>query len=110
MFFEFIRMSKKRSIQNNDLDTRTATVLTQLWSSTRVFKFKDGSTDGLRLFLRGRLVSVKLSTKISLLLIDYTVPECSLRLALVVACRVWRKIESICGAGTRPDAIFIYRS
>ncbi|KAL7916132.1 hypothetical protein GGI35DRAFT_21864 [Trichoderma velutinum] len=55
MYFESIRMSKKRSIQNNDLDSRIATILTQLWSSTRVFKFKDGSTDGLRLFLRGRL-------------------------------------------------------
>lgn len=55
MYFESIRMAKKRSIQNNDLDSRTATILTQLWSSTRVFKFKDGSTDGLRLFLRGRL-------------------------------------------------------
>jgi transcriptional regulatory protein LEU3 len=57
MFFEAIRISKKHSIQNNDLDARRAIILTQLWSSTRVFKFKDGSVDGLRLLLRGRLVS-----------------------------------------------------
>jgi transcriptional regulatory protein LEU3 len=56
MFFEVIRMTKKRSIQNNDLDARTAIILTQLWSSTRLFKFKDGSIDGLRVLLRGRLV------------------------------------------------------
>ncbi|KAF1817565.1 hypothetical protein P152DRAFT_454146 [Eremomyces bilateralis CBS 781.70] len=55
MFFEAIRISKKHSIQNNDLDGRTSIILTQLWSSTRVFKFKDGSIDGLRLLLRGRL-------------------------------------------------------
>ncbi|KAH8892217.1 hypothetical protein GQ53DRAFT_841049 [Thozetella sp. PMI_491] len=55
MFFEAIRLSKKHSIQNNDLGSRTAIILTQLWSSTRVFKFKDGSVDGLRLLLRGRL-------------------------------------------------------
>jgi hypothetical protein len=58
MLFEAIRMSKKRSIQNNDLDAKNATILTQLWSSVKVFKFKDGSVDGLRLLLRGRLVSL----------------------------------------------------
>jgi hypothetical protein len=57
MFFEAIRISKKHSIQNNDLDSRNASILTQLWSSGRIFKFKDKSTDGLRLLLRGRLVS-----------------------------------------------------
>lgn len=57
MFFEAIRMSKKRSIQNNDLDARTAVIFTQLWSSTRLFKFRDGEIDGLKLLLRGRLVS-----------------------------------------------------
>ncbi|KIW00368.1 uncharacterized protein PV09_08080 [Verruconis gallopava] len=54
-FFEAIRMSRKRSIQNNDLESRSATILTQLWSSAKLFKFKDGSVDGLRLLLRGRL-------------------------------------------------------
>ncbi|KAH8660473.1 hypothetical protein BX600DRAFT_514078 [Xylariales sp. PMI_506] len=55
MFFEAIRLLKKHSIQNNDLEIRLATILTQLWSSTRVFKFKDGTVDGLQLLLRGRL-------------------------------------------------------
>ena len=57
MFFNAIRMSKKRSVRNNDLHARNDNILTQLWSSSQVFKFKDGSVDGLRLLLRGRLVS-----------------------------------------------------
>lgn len=56
MFFEAIRLHRKRSIQNNDLDARSALILTQLWSSTQAFRFKDGSINGLRLLLRGRLV------------------------------------------------------
>ena len=58
MFFETISISKKRSIRSNDLDARNAIILTQLWSSTRLFQYKDGSVDGLRLLLRGRLVSL----------------------------------------------------
>jgi hypothetical protein len=56
MYFEAIRLSKKHSILNDDLDARNAIILTQLWSSTRAFHFSDGSVDGLRLLLRARLV------------------------------------------------------
>ena len=52
-----VEFAKKRILQNNDLDARTVTVVTQLWASTRAFKYKDGTVDGLRLLLRGRLVS-----------------------------------------------------
>ncbi|KAF7544936.1 hypothetical protein G7046_g9675 [Stylonectria norvegica] len=55
MYFEAIRISRKRSIQSNDLDARNCSILTQIWSSTRLFKYKDGSVNGLRLLLRGRL-------------------------------------------------------
>ena len=58
MFFEAIRISKKHSIRSNDLDARNAIILTQLWSFSRLFQYKDGSIDGLRLLLRGRLVSL----------------------------------------------------
>ena len=56
MFFEAIRLSKRRSVRIDDLDARNAIILTQLWSSTSIFQFKNGSVDGLRLLLRARLV------------------------------------------------------
>lgn len=59
MIFEAIRLAKRRSIRNDDLDAQNATVLTQLWSSNRLFMYKDGTRDGLRLLLRARLVSCK---------------------------------------------------
>ncbi|KAH8901824.1 hypothetical protein BR93DRAFT_932662 [Coniochaeta sp. PMI_546] len=55
MYFEAIRLSKMHSVLNDDLDARNAIILSQLWSSTRTFQFKDGSVDGLRLLLRARL-------------------------------------------------------
>ncbi|KAK5677191.1 hypothetical protein LTS10_010380 [Elasticomyces elasticus] len=55
MCFEAIRLSKKRSIQNTDLCARVATILTQLWSSTKAFRLRDGTVNGLRIFLRSRL-------------------------------------------------------
>lgn len=56
LYFGAIEISKKSSVRLNDLGARNASILTQLWSSTRLFQFKDGSVDGLRLLLRGRLV------------------------------------------------------
>lgn len=66
MFFEAIRLSNKRSVRTNDLDARNAIILTQLWSCPRLFKREDGSTDGLQLLLRGRLVSLLYITSMSL--------------------------------------------
>ena len=57
MFFLAIEISKKRSIENNDLDSINAKMLTQLWGSTKMFVQKDGSNSSLQLHLRGRLVS-----------------------------------------------------
>lgn len=59
MISEAIRISRKRSIRTNDLDSRNAIILTQLWSCPRVFQYKGGTVDGLRLLLRGRLVSIR---------------------------------------------------
>jgi hypothetical protein len=55
--FKAIKFVKSRSIQNNDLDARNGIILTQLWSSTSIFKRKDGTQDGLELLLHSRLVS-----------------------------------------------------
>ncbi|CEJ94420.1 hypothetical protein VHEMI09955 [[Torrubiella] hemipterigena] len=55
LYFEAIQLSKKSSVRLNDLGGRNASILTQLWSSARLFQFKDGSVDGLKLLLRGRL-------------------------------------------------------
>jgi transcriptional regulatory protein LEU3 len=83
MFFKAIAMSKKRSIQNNDLDSLSGTMLTQLWSSNRIFKRQDGTACSLQLSLRVRLVRLKHFS--SQWLTFYLVQECCLRLLLVVA-------------------------
>lgn len=59
LYFEAIRLTKKASVRLNDLSGRNASILTQLWSSMRIFQFKNGSVDGLRLLLRGRLASTR---------------------------------------------------
>jgi hypothetical protein len=46
-------------MQNTDLDARIATIVTQLWSSSRAFRMRDMSVDGLKLFLRSRLVGLQ---------------------------------------------------
>ncbi len=56
-FFFAVSIFKRRSIQNNDLDAVTAKMLTQLWSSTKIFRQEDGSNSSLQVRLRGRLVS-----------------------------------------------------
>ena len=55
MFFRAISISRIRSIQNNDLDSINAKMLTQLWSSKKVFMAKNGTIDLLNLKLRERL-------------------------------------------------------
>ena len=55
MFFRAISISRSRSIQNNDLDSINAKMLTQLWSSKKVFTAKNETVDPLRLNLRERL-------------------------------------------------------
>lgn len=62
-FFKAVEISKKRSVLDNDLDSRSAKMLTQLWSSERIFRDDSGVRTGLQLDLRGRLVSFQLSQK-----------------------------------------------
>ncbi|KAJ9610476.1 hypothetical protein H2200_005253 [Cladophialophora chaetospira] len=54
-YFKAIKFSKRRSAENNDLDSRTAIILTQLWASDSIFRKKDGTLIGDRLRLRSRL-------------------------------------------------------
>ncbi|PVH74739.1 hypothetical protein DL98DRAFT_20917 [Cadophora sp. DSE1049] len=54
-YFSAIHLSKKRSLQNGDLDSRCALILTQLWSSNSIFRRRDGTVDSLRMRTRCRL-------------------------------------------------------
>jgi transcriptional regulatory protein LEU3 len=54
-YLSAIHLSKSMSLQNNDLGTRTSAIMSNLWSSTKVFKRKDGHTEALALRLRTRL-------------------------------------------------------
>lgn len=56
-YFKAIMFSKKRSAENNDLDSRNAIILTQLWASDSIFRKRDGTLVGDRLRMRSRLVS-----------------------------------------------------
>ncbi len=54
-YFATILGFRESSFANDDLPARGATVLGQLWSSTRVFRRPDGVVDGLALRVRSRL-------------------------------------------------------
>ncbi len=56
-FFKAIKFTRKRSVENNDLDSRAALILTQLWANNSSFRKKDGALIGDRMRLRSRLVS-----------------------------------------------------
>lgn len=56
-YFMAVAISKKRSVEDNDMDAKGAKILTQLWSSETVFRGEGGHRSGLRLDLRERLVS-----------------------------------------------------
>ena len=60
-YFAAIHIHRKRSVQNDDLSARGGVIMTQLWSSDTIFKRRDGSSDGLRLRTRSRLVSTELA-------------------------------------------------
>ncbi|KAH8699103.1 hypothetical protein BGW36DRAFT_406939 [Talaromyces proteolyticus] len=53
-YFSCIYLLKRRMIRNNDLNGRTAGVLTQLWRSPQAFKQKDGSYNSLVVRMRSR--------------------------------------------------------
>jgi hypothetical protein len=56
LVFSAIEISKKRTVQDNDLDARNAVILTKIWISESVFIRSDGANDSLRLDLRNRMV------------------------------------------------------
>jgi hypothetical protein len=66
-FLSTINILKKRSLTNNDLDAKNATILGILWQSRAAFRQADGSYDGLRVRNRTRGVSLLESfTKVQL--------------------------------------------
>ena len=54
-YSDVVQFSKKMSLQNNDLGARAAAIMANLWSSSKVFRRKDGHIDALGLRLRTRL-------------------------------------------------------
>lgn len=88
MFLEVVHLSRKLSVDKNDLNAIMATIFTQIWSSTQLFRFKDGSVDGLQLLLRGHLVSQNILLSIYTANLSSLVYESFVRLSLVVASRI----------------------
>jgi hypothetical protein len=56
-YFAAIQLLRKRSVRDADLDTRLATILTEIWSSTLIFRNSHGVTDSISVRVRSRLVS-----------------------------------------------------
>lgn len=56
-YFKAIKFCRKRSAENNDLDSRGSIILSQLWANDGMFRKSDGTLIGDRLRLRSRLVS-----------------------------------------------------
>ena len=56
-YFKAINLVQRRALNFPDLDTKAATILTDLWSSKLVFRDADGNSEALRLRIRSRLVS-----------------------------------------------------
>lgn len=54
-YFAIINMFKGMSLENDDLASRSATILAQLWRSQKIFRRPDGTLDGLSLRIRSRL-------------------------------------------------------
>jgi transcriptional regulatory protein LEU3 len=50
-----VQFSKSMSMQNNDLGARAAAIMSNLWSSTKIFRRKDVHNESLALRLRTRL-------------------------------------------------------
>ena len=56
-YFSTIRLLRKRTADDSDLDSKLATILTELWSSSLVFRDQEGHMDSLNVRVRSRLVS-----------------------------------------------------
>jgi hypothetical protein len=74
--FAVIELSRRRTVQDNDLDSRNAVILTKLWVSETAFIRSDGVNDSLRLELRNRMVSIIKPFAWQQLLISHVGNEC----------------------------------
>lgn len=54
-YFATINWFRRVSLENDDLLSRSATILSQVWRSTKIFMKSDGTVDGLTLRSRTRL-------------------------------------------------------
>ncbi|OAL18756.1 hypothetical protein AYO22_10450 [Fonsecaea multimorphosa] len=54
-YFKFILLLKEASVQHDDICSRGAGILTQLWASDNIFKRADGGRDSLSLRIQSRL-------------------------------------------------------
>lgn len=54
-YFQAVQFSKNMSMQTHDLGARCAAIMTDLWSSAKVFQGRNGRIDPLALRLRTRL-------------------------------------------------------
>ncbi len=54
-YFTTVQLHRKMSVQDGDLASRTTVILTELWSSRRAFRTRDGNNDSLVLSCRSRL-------------------------------------------------------
>lgn len=54
-YFNAVQFSKSMSLQNNDLGGRAAAIMSNLWSSSKIFRRNDGRIESLGLRLRTRL-------------------------------------------------------
>lgn len=56
-YFNAIHLIRRRASGTPDLDSKLATILTELWSSPVVFRDPQGNADSLKVRVRNRLVS-----------------------------------------------------
>lgn len=54
-YFSAIHFSRRISIQSDDLGARASTILSQLWTSQRIFRGPNGEVDSLGSRIRSRL-------------------------------------------------------
>lgn len=54
-YFVVINFHKKHSVRFDDAFARLSTILTQLWTSTRIFRYADGTVDSLHIRSKARL-------------------------------------------------------
>jgi transcriptional regulatory protein LEU3 len=55
-YFLAVQLLRRRSVQEVDLDSKLATILTELWSSSLVFRTREGLVNSLPVRVKSRLV------------------------------------------------------